>query len=287
LYGNASGGVISISTQSEVARNFLEAGLTFGSFGLQRYQLKGGIKRDKTDLVLNGSYNQLDGFRQNSEVQHATVSANLNHQFSEKTKLKFIFNYTNSPLANDPGGVNLESVVTERTAAREQNILFEAGEEISQLKIATILEAENFQTKFFYINRDFYGKLPFNFGGIVDLKRHFFGHGSTYNFRNFNNRFSNNLIVGYDLQFQQDDRQRFRNEEGTEGEWVFHQEENFTNLGLFLTDNFKVKKWNLNGSLRYDFNQLSANDLQIFNGDDSGEIQLNSLNGGPQATTSC
>jgi len=114
----------------------------------------------------------------------------------------------------------------------------------------------------------------------VDLKRNFFGHGSTYNFRTFNNRLSNNLIVGYDLQFQQDDRQRFRNEEGTEGELVFHQEENFTNLGLFLTDNFKVKKWNLNGSLRYDFNQLSANDLQIFNGDDSGEIQLNSLNGG-------
>ena len=49
---------------------------------------------------------------------------------------------------------------------------------------------------------------------------------------------------------------------------------------MFLTDNFKVKKWNLNSSLRYDFNRLSANDLDLSNGDDSGDIQLNSLNGG-------
>lgn len=284
LYGNASGGVISISTQSEVAQNFLEAGLTFGSFGLQRYQLKGGFKSGKTDLVLNGSYNQLDGFRQNSGVQHATLSANLNHQFSEKTKLKFIFNYTDSPKAEDPGGVNLESVESNRKAARDRNILLQAGEKISQLKLATILESGNFQTKFFYINRDFYGKLPFGFGGIVDLNRNFFGHGSTYKFKKYNNKFTNNLIVGYDLQFQQDDRQRFVNEEGTQGDLTFHQKENFTNFGLFLTDNFKVKKWNLNGSLRYDLNQLSASDLELGNGDDSGEIQLNSLNGGVGAS---
>ncbi len=280
LYGNASGGVISISTQSEVTKNFLEAGLTFGSFGLQRYQLKGGIKSGATTLVLNGSYNQLDGFRQNSGVQHATISANLNHQFSKKTKLKFIFNYTDSPKAEDPGGVNLASVESNRKAARDRNILFQSGEKISQLKLATVLESGNFQTKFFYINRDFYGKLPFGFGGIVDLNRNFFGHGSTYNFKNYNNQFSNNLIVGYDLQFQQDDRQQFRNEEGTQGDLTFHQKENFTNLGLFLTDNLKIKKWNLNGSLRYDLNRLSANDLELGNGDDSGEINFNALNGG-------
>lgn len=280
LYGNASGGVISISTQSEVEQNFLEAGTTFGSNTLQRYQLKAGIKAGNTNILLNGMYNQLDGFRLHSGLRHTTLSANILHEFSEKTQLKFILNYTNSPRADDPGGVNLESLEIDRTAPSDRHLFYEAGESVAQFKAASILNIGDFETKVFFINRDFYGKLPFNFGGIIDLNRNFFGHSSTYKFNAQNQQFTNHLLLGYDLQRQQDNRQRFRNEKSIEGEQVFHQEENFTNLGLFLTEQFIFQQWNINANLRYDWNQLEANDLALDNGDASGTIQLNALNGG-------
>lgn len=281
LYGNASGGVMSITTQSEVYKNFLEASSTFGSFGFQRYQLKAGLTSGKTDVVFNGSYNELSGFRQNSGLQHATISTNVRHQISDNSNLRLIFNYTNSPQADDPGGVDLESVEKDREAARDRNLLFDTGEEVSQLKIAGIYNVGSFQTKAYLITRDFYGKLPFGFGGIVDLSRTFIGNSSNYRFITDKDNARNELLIGYDLQFQNDDRQRFRNLEGGEqGDLDFHQEENFRNFALFLTDQLEVGKWNINGNLRYDFNQLTANDLILSNGDASGEIDLNTLNGG-------
>lgn len=280
LYGNASGGVISISTKSELYQNFVEAGLTLGSFGLQRYQLKTGIKAKTMDIILNGSYNQLSGFRDNSGVKHATVSANVTHRIAEKSSFKFIFNYTNSPQADDPGGVNLASVEMDREAARDANENFQAGEEVAQLKLAGILDVGNFQSKVFFINRDFYGLLPFEFGGIVDLNRNFFGNSSNYKVVSQSPNSRNELLVGYDLQWQNDDRQRFRNLQGKEGELVFNQVENFRNIGLFLTDHLSVGQWHLNANLRFDYNKLIANDLELGNGDDSGEVQLNALNGG-------
>ena len=280
LYGNASGGVISISTQSQLYQNFAEAGITLGAFDLQRYQLKAGVKAKSTDIVFNGSYNKIGGYRQNSGVKHATFSTNVRHQLSNKSTLKFIFNYTDSPQADDPGGVNLERVEADRKAARDANVNFQAGEEVKQLKLAGILDAGNFQSKLFFINRDFFGLLPFEFGGIIDLSRTFFGNSSTYKIVSPPTNTTNELLIGYDLQWQNDDRQRFRNLEGKTGDLVFNQEENFRNIGLFLTDQFQVGKWNLNASLRYDFNKLEANDLEISNGDDSGEVNLNAFNGG-------
>ena len=146
--------------------------------------------------------------------------------------------------------------------------------------MATIFEYNNFQSKFYFINRDFFGRLPFGFGGIIDLNRNFIGHNSSYNWKQSNHNFSNQLQVGYDLQWQNDNRRRFENIEGEQGALTFHQQENFLNAAIFLVDNLKFKNWNIEGSLRYDFNNLAANDMILFNGDDSGDIQLNSLNGG-------
>ena len=43
LYGNASGGVINISTQEKIANDYVELGFTSGSFKFQQYQLSAGL----------------------------------------------------------------------------------------------------------------------------------------------------------------------------------------------------------------------------------------------------
>jgi iron complex outermembrane receptor protein len=285
LYGNASGGVISIQSRDQVERNFISLGTTFGSFGMQRYQLKGGWKKNKTSVVLSANHMKSDGFRQNSEFSNTTLSSNIRHRFSNRSTLRLLLNYTDSPTANDPGGVDIETVNSDRRSARQRNIDFQAGESIQQFKTALIYthclkNNDKVNTKAFYINRQFLGRLPFADGGVVELGRHYLGQESNYttNQRLFQQPLQ--MQWGYNLHYQVDDRQRFINEEGQRGALNFSQEESFLNLGIFWLNRYNWRKqFLLNTSLRYDFNQLEAEDQLLVNGDASGQQQYSVING--------
>ena len=285
LYGNASGGVISIQTQDRVNNNFIELGTTLGSFNLQQYQLKGGLTTDNTDLIINASHNRTDGYRDQSELEQTTLTANLRHQFSERSNLKLILNYTNSPTADDPGGIDLESVEMNRQQARDRNILFQTGEAVKQFKAAVLYHQKikakgQLQAKAYYANRDFYGLLPFGFGGIIDLNRHYGGQGLNYTWEQpLSDNRKSSLQVGYDFHFQRDHRQRYFNLEGVQGDPTLNQIESFSNFGLFLTNHLELtKQLRLNTNLRYDINNLKAEDRKLDNGDDSGDQQFNRFN---------
>ena len=62
LYGNASGGVINITTQREVEEEFVKATAAFGSFGLQRYDVATGQKLGMANLLLNANYTYYTGY---------------------------------------------------------------------------------------------------------------------------------------------------------------------------------------------------------------------------------
>ena len=49
LYGNASGGVISINTIDTVKENYINFGITGGNFGMQHYQFSTGLKTKNTN----------------------------------------------------------------------------------------------------------------------------------------------------------------------------------------------------------------------------------------------
>lgn len=287
LYGNASGGVVNIMTTNESAfdqkNQFLNLGIGFHSFGGQQYQLTTGKKFNNTSLILHANHHQGDGYREQSTFQSTNFNARLIHQFSSKSKLEAIVNYMDSPTADDPGGVNLTFFDSIPTAARDRNVQFNAGEAIDQFKgslrfTTTLKEGMDLSTYGFYSNRNFYGRLPFSFGGIIDLSRNFFGHGTalTKTFQNENLKWNSHL--GYEISAQNDDRQRFENLDGTQGETTLHQDEQFSNVGIYWLNDFTFDKWILNASLRYDFNHIEAKDKFLTNGDDSGSIDLNDFN---------
>ena len=305
LYGNAAGGVISINTLSEVERNFVEAGLTFGAFtyndvpdslklsgqGMQQYQLKAGLKTLSTDYVFQGSYVQSDGYRVQSGVESFNVNARMIHQFARKTKLSLQANYTNSPKAEDAGSLNLESVEANRVQARDRNVLFKTGEAISQFKVGANFshaykEKNRVEAYGFYSNRAFEGLLPIPNSGWIELNRNYVGHGASYERSHFfmskekpyNPKASNRLRVGYEWALQKDDRQRFQNAEGTKGETALNQLESFNNVGLYALNHFSTNRWLVDVGLRYDWNQLKAVDAFLDNGDGSGQLNLSAFN---------
>ncbi len=283
LYGNASGGVINISTNDSFDKYYGEAGVTFGSFGMQRYQLKTGIKYKNGKISLRGLHSKSNGFRESSGFQTTNFELNGSNKIFKNSKLTYLANYTNSPIADDPGGLDLESVEENRKAARDRNVLFEAGEAIDQFKVGSTLEIpfkvnQKLKVYGFYNNRNFEGRLPFEFGGWIDLNRQYFGSGISYAFNKKQAQSSNKFLVGIDQAYQLDQRMRFQNLEGTKGELTLDQNEIFSNVAIYALNHFTINKLMLSAGIRFDQNNIILEDEKTVDGDQSGERSLPSFN---------
>ena len=282
LYGNASGGVISIKTIDDFDENFAKAGLTFGSYEMQQYQLAFGLKSKKTNYLFQGNKIKMNGFRQQSGFENYNFNFKIHHRFSTSSKFSVLLNYTDSPVAEDSGGLTTEEVIENRQQARQRNVDFKTAESIEQFKIGTHFTHKSnkmiFSTYGFYSFRDFYGLLPFEDGGIVNLNRKYLGNGSNFTFTHKNSNHTNKFQIGYDFAIQQDSRLRFINLEGVEGEKSFGQKESFMSFGFFALDHYSFGDFLLRTGIRYDSNRLKAKDKFLSDGDDSGEVLLNSFN---------
>jgi len=286
LYGNASGGVINISTTDENAfRNktkFTEANIGLQAYKGQQYQYTTGRKFNKTSFIFHMEHQRGDGYRDYARYKTTKFNLRLAHDISKKSKLELLLNYMDSPTAEDPGGVDLTTFNETPKAARDRNVEFLAGEAIQQVKGSLRYQTKiakdlNFNTYIFYSTRDFTGRLPFTNDGIVKLKRNFFGNGSNLNGKKEINKFAWKWQLGYELLGQRDDRKRFDNNIAP-GELGLSQKEQFSNAGLFWANDFSWQKWIVNTSIRYDLNRIEAKDNFLINGDDSGQLNLNNFN---------
>ena len=283
LYGNASGGVISIFSNKKIKDNFLELSSTFGAFQFQQYQLKGGWKKEGTKLLVNGTHSRGQGFREHNAFENTNIHLRLFQEIGKKVRFSGQINYANSPLAEDPGGIDLNTLEQGRTLARERNIIYNSGEAIEQIKIGGHFDFDLDKKKEaalygFYSNRNFTGLLPFDFGGWVSLTRNYVGQGGHYKMENQFPKGKNTLQMGYEFAYQNDHRQRYINNSGERGDPTLDQIESFINTGFYILDHFRINKLLITAGLRYDFNLLAADDRFIVNGDQSSRIDLSAFN---------
>ena len=277
-YGNAAGGVIFIETLNKIDNNFHELGLRGAQNNYKQTYYTSGLKFEKSNWFLHLNHQDGEGFRENSRFESTQFNVKGNFFLSNKTKLGFQFNSTNSPLAEDPGGQNFENYKNTPSKARDRNVLFESGERINHVKSAMNISYENgnflFNSYSFISNRTFNAKLPFNFGGIVNLNRNYYGHGSYFTKNNQRNNMRFTTQIGYDIANQSDKRKRYKNNEGVKGEKTLGQIESFESFGIYFIENISFGRFKLNGGIRWDNNLLKVDDNFISNGDDSGKIKL-------------
>ena len=283
LYGNASGGVISIQTKDKVDKPYISIGTTIGSFDMLRYEIEAGLKSKRSQVILHAGHTNVDGYREQSEMVSTNLNAKWIYKLSEKGTLNVVANYTNSPTANDPGGVNLAQAEENPRTARNLNVSFDAGEAITQFKLSTHYKTTistnwTLDSYAFVNNRDFYGRLPFEDGGIVDLQRKYFGSGANMTHKLLLDNGINLFQWGVDAAKQIDGRLRYDNLQGVEGPESFHQDEIFSNIGFYIQDQYSIGDWTFEGGLRMDLNKLQAKDKILTNGDNSDEIDLNRAN---------
>ena len=263
LYGNASGGVIKINSISNFENNFVNLKSTYGSYGMQNYQGSFGLKRLNSEALVHLNKISSNGYRDRSGIEQTNFLSRLRLNTKSIGVFSGSLSYTDSPYAGDPGGLTDQERNNNRAQARARNIDYDTYESINHFKSSLQWELKNsekisWNASTFYSKRNFYGKLPFEFGGIVDLDRDFWGGNFNFKLSSFNEKVSNTLLLGLDLGFQKDRRKRFKNIKGVQGEITLNQIESFENRSFYLIDHLKYKKALITIGLRWDNNTLAT-----------------------------
>ena len=269
FYGNAAGGVISIKTIDSLSENKNIFKSSFGNYNLQSYQFTSYLNKKNTSALIYFNNIQTDGFRKNSALKQKAINLKVKHRFTDQSLLNFQFNYTDSPLAQDSGGLTKEETLLEWDMARQRNIDYDTYEKINQLKFGFNWEKKlrkkiKLNLFSFYSNRDFYGKLPFEFGGIIDLDRFYQGLGSSLIYNDINENYTHQIQFGIEYYSQNDFRKRYKNLNGVKGSNVFDQKENFDTTAIFLIDKIELNNWIIRSSLRHD-NLIISTDNSKYN----------------------
>ena len=287
LYGNASGGVLNLRTLDESAFQqqdyLLRVGLSAQSFAGQQHQMTIGRKWGQTSVILHANHHQGRGYREHSAFQASQLNLRVIHHLAGEGKLEAIFNFMDSPQAQDPGGVNFETFDSLPGAARPRNVQFQAGEAIRQLKGSLRYEGKVgkrlcLNSYAFYSGREFLGRIPVGPGGVINFQRDFMGQGSSLAGDHQGKAVRWRWQLGYDASVQMDDRQRYENLDGERGDLSLDQDERFSNLGSYWISDVSFKRWVLNAALRHDFNRIAVEDRFMNNGDDTGQIRLDDFN---------
>ncbi|MBT5219741.1 MAG: TonB-dependent receptor [Woeseia sp.] len=281
LYGNASGGVISVISELGDTDPYVEGRLAAGDFGFFQVGVKAAGKLNETDYLFNLSKTELDGYRDHAEFRGTQFNGRLGIPFGESDRLLVALNITDQPVADDPGGINAAQVVLDPASARAQNLQFDGGETVEQQRLGFVYEREResgtLTLRNHYVWRDFANKLPFSGGGAVDLERLFYGFGAQFS---LGEQLPDNagLSFGVDYDRQDDDRKRFDNNDGVLGAMTFDQNEQVDSIGVFVQGELRPNDFlTLSAGLRYDEISYDVSDRFLTNGNDSGALDFDEL----------
>ncbi len=302
IYGTASGGVINIYTEDGPSVGHMaQARMLLGSDGMKKAQIKTGGQYEDLNYLVNLSRFHIEGYRDHSESDNILLNSKIRYDFTDATSLTTVFNWVDSPEANDPGGLCSSFSATpfcttfeaDRTVAQRNNERFDAGEAIAQQQLGFVLnhqldEYQSLTARNYYVLRDFEANLPFGApfatGGIIGLDRFFVGGGLQYTNTHDVFGHGNRLTVGFDIDSQMDHRVNFTNirDFAAVGPMTLKQDEDVFNWGVFIQNEFKITdSLELTAGVRYDEVEFEFTDFFLADADQSGSVTFSELS--PQA----
>lgn len=291
LYGTASGGVISVTTEEPTEEPFISSNLIFDEYGHKNYQLKTGGTSGKLGYLVNISHLDRTGFRDYTKRQQTLINSKFRFDIDPSSDLQLVANAVNSPESRSAGAITLAEALADPTQAQPRNVSSNAGGAFHAQRFGVVYnkrldEQRDFSVRGYSAWKDLDGFLPFGThipfapddGGLA-LDRIFFGGGFRFTQQGEIGDLPNMLTVGVDMDIQKDHRERFINNAGVRGNLTLEQEEEAEAFGIYfrnetnLTDTLSLS---IGG--RYDKIDLSIEDLYLANADQSGSLSFSEFN---------
>ncbi len=300
LYGNASGGVIDVKTETGEAPPTIETSSYYGSFGTWRYGLKAsgatgdGTQPGDVNYTVSSTRFTTHGFRDHSDARKNLANAKLGVRIDDVSTLTLLLNSVDIR-ANDPGGLSYsewrdnprqsprgEQYDTRKTIRQTQAGLnyqraLSTSDDLSITAYAGQRETVQYQSIPAGPQRN-----PTHPGGVIDLSRHYQGVDSRLTHRDTLWTLPVDVTVGLNYENMSENRKGFENFTldngvplyGVKGDKRRDERNLMWNLDPYLQSSWQLSDaLSLDAGVRYSSIWFDANDHYITaaNGDDSGE----------------
>ena len=251
LYGNASGGVISVYTENGTAEPVLSFTANAGSYDTVNLGVKATGIQDGVGYV--GAYSWLDtnGYREHSAATRRIANAKLTFNVGESTRVTVIGSRQYQPHTQDPLGLTQEQWMADPRQANPVTTLFDTNKTISQYQGGFVIDqaltsdtsvrvtafgGRRMIEQFLALT----GAAPMSSGGVVDLDRNYGGFGARLVWKGSAAGRPLTLNIGADVARQKEHRQGFVNNFGVVGD--LRRDEDDTVTG---TDAYAEAQWYL------------------------------------------
>src|SRR5881396_2786346 len=300
LYGNASGGVISIWTRPhDVAHIDEEARFVAG-----RFDARSGRSWNKwqttTTARLGGGGTALltvsrldyDGERDHSAADNRVLNARMQLPLGSAWSLALVTDIGDNPRADNPGSLTRAELQANRDTVPLLNRNRNAGKAVTQVQAGETLrrplaDGGAAAVTLFGLTRDLKNPITTTY---IDLGRVDYGARASITYPLPLGALAHRLTAGFDFQRQRDDRKNF-NYLNTPGDSAtadtsrsLDQLEHVTEIGPFLQSALELSpRTTITGGLRYDWVKFAVHDRLITttppNPDDSGDRLMHALSG--------
>ncbi|MGC5347706.1 TonB-dependent receptor PqqU [Klebsiella pneumoniae] len=299
LYGNSSGGVINVTSQTGTQPPTVEASSYYGSFGTWHYGMKAtgavgdGSHAGDVDYTVSTNRFTTHGYRDHSGARKNLANARLGVRINDVSKLTLLLNSVDIK-ANDAGGLTADEWrdnprqsprgdqynTRKNTRQTQAGLRYErqlsAQDDLSVMMYAGERETTQFQS----IPRAPQLK-PSHAGGVIDLTRHYQGIDTRLTHRG-------ELLVpvtitaGLDYENMSERRKGYENfvmvngapQYGEQGALRRNERNLMWNVDPYLQTQWQLTdKLSLDAGVRYSSVWFDSNDYYITpgNGDDSGD----------------
>lgn len=299
LYGNSSGGVINVTSQTGTQPPTVEASSYYGSFGTWHYGMKAtgavgdGSHAGDVDYTVSTNRFTTHGYRDHSGARKNLANARLGVRINDVSKLTLLLNSVDIK-ANDAGGLTADEWrdnprqsprgdqynTRKNTRQTQAGLRYErqlsAQDDLSVMMYAGERETTQFQS----IPRAPQLK-PSHAGGVIDLTRHYQGIDTRLTHRG-ELLVPVTLTAGLDYENMSERRKGYENfvmvngapQYGEQGALRRNERNLMWNVDPYLQTQWQLTdKLSLDAGVRYSSVRFDSNDYYITpgNGDDSGD----------------
>jgi iron complex outermembrane receptor protein len=284
LYGNASGGVISIETRDGPQTPTGEASFLAGSYHTWRAGLLFGGQWGALNGIGDLSRFETDGYREHSAARRDHLNAKLRYQVGDDTSLTLVANNLRQPDTQDPLGLSRADFEEDARQVHPNALLFNTRKTVNQDQAgatlshrlgagrveATVYGGERFVEQFLAIPLFVQNGSPTHSGGVVNLDRTYGGGALRYSTDISRVR----LSAGIEHERMDERRRGFNNENGVVGILRRDEDNEVASTDVYAQAEWRVaERWSLHGGLRHSRVNFTSEDHFIATGnpDDSGE----------------
>ncbi|QHW97236.1 TonB-dependent receptor [Klebsiella variicola] len=299
LYGNSSGGVINVTSQTGTQPPTVEASSYYGSFGTWHYGMKAtgavgdGSHAGDVDYTVSTNRFTTHGYRDHSGARKNLANARLGVRINDVSKLTLLLNSVDIK-ANDAGGLTADEWrdnprqsprgdqydTRKNTRQTQAGLRYErqlsAQDDLSVMMYAGERDTTQYQS----IPRAPQLK-PSHAGGVIDLTRHYQGIDTRLTHRG-ELLVPVTLTAGLDYENMSERRKGYENfvmvngapQYGEQGALRRNERNLMWNVDPYLQTQWQLtEKLSLDAGVRYSSVWFDSNDYYITpgNGDDSGD----------------